>query len=787
MKRSKTWLILAVFTSYPTFAVTYNADVVFGSDNNAGTVGSPFKTLAKCLTSLKAAGDVCELAGGTYDAGGVVNASGTTTNPIVIQARAGQSVTIRQGVVPTWVSSGNNLWSTSFDYTSLLAAQRANTNYYERGILLWQDSVRTLPEASFPHLPANSNGFHPTIISQIGTSPTLVVNPQIPNVDLRGARAMIYPYLGAEVEARPVISSGPGQVSITMGFNFMEVGKPFFLQGAKGLIGQDWEWAWDQATGKIWIQMPAGMDPNQAKVRVQNSSTAFTLQAASNVVIRDIHFKGVVPVASAGSVGVQYQRLTIKEPGILNFTDETYLFIQKTGLVVQDQAQVTYSVIDGCNGRCLDVYGDNVMVYNNFISNASRLGQFDGAITVEGMGAFIKQNRIENSGRDGVAFMTPAVQNSIVRRNLILNCGLQAYDAGGVIIGAHPNGAVTIDSNLIENVGHGGSGIFLDENTQQNVMSSNVIGGTRVGLMMRGDINAAVKTCNFNFFGNNTILQSTSAFAAVRDINDISATRIFDNITNAPPLVETIVANALVIRASSEAEFVGLGAYWRGNLQPGVDPLLADVANFNFTPTLGSPAIDIGVYYGRDFKGAGPDAGAVEAQTTQWVYGPYDPPAPSNPTMGFEDLSKWNPPSWDNTPYTKTLSTDRVEGTTSMAITTSGFKAIQSSALNQSDIKGLGFVKWNMKLSTLQPNPYWIGAVQILVSCPSMGVYNAWVGQIELTGLAQAQWIESVLPIPGDVASKLQGKQFSDFQLTLTVNTPQGEGPILFDNLRLLP
>jgi hypothetical protein len=785
MFKSALFLASAFLSIHTAFATTYTADIATGSDSNLGTAAQPFKSLSKCVSSLRAAGDICELTRGTYDAGGVISASGTSSNPIVIRARQGDVVVIRQGSVPAWVQSQGNLWSASLAYTDLLASQRANASFYERGIRIWKDST-PLTEACFPNLPENGTGTHPTIETEPGSSNTILVNSTIPVGDLRGARAMAYPYLRQVVENLRVNSSGTGRVNINSGYYNMEVGKPFYLEGSKTLIDQDYEWTWDEPTGKIWIQMPARTNPILSKVRIQTSSIAFTLQAASYVTIQDLRFEGVVPLATSGSVGVRYENLNINEAGILQFGDNTYDYLQLAGLVLRDGAVLTGSTIDGCNGRCVDLAGSGITVKRNVVRNGVRMGQYEGAISVGGRNNRVESNLVENSGRDGIAFTALSVEGAIVRRNWIRNCGLQAFDAGGITVGGHPNGVVTIDSNLIMGVKNGGAGIFFDEATQRNNVDHNVVGGASTGFTAQANLGSKNYTFQNNSIWHNTILSDVASFMAIRGVSSQSGTRYSNNITSVLPTVESIQTTSISSRASTPAEFVGQGATWGGNLEAGTDPSLVNVAARNFGLQAGSRALDIGDVGAWVFNGSKPDAGAVESGTKQWIYGP-DGSISSSPVLGFDDASKWNPPVWDNAAFGKELSPDKVEGNYSLAIVANGYKVLESAPMNQSVVGGTNSIAWAIKLSSQQPNPWWIGQMAVNLTCPSRNIYNAWIGQLELTQLPLGQWLNVGLTLPSYVSTALEGAKYSDLSISLVMNVNQGAGPLLLDNFRFLP
>lgn len=787
MSKSKSWLILAVSaTCASSYASTYYADALGGSDSNPGTDAQPFQTLGRCIGALEFAGDVCELKGGVYQAGGAVNASGTVDNPVVVRARKGHMVVIRDGSEPTnWNNGGNNLWSKGLEYSTVLQLQSQTLNYYERGIQLWRDS-KPLTEACFPNLQAqDTNGMHRTVLTENGTGQTLLRNSQIPSGDLRGARAVVYPYHRLNGETRRVVSSGQGQVAIEAGLYYMEVGKPFYLEGAKALIDQDWEWAWDEHSGLLWIKMPAGMDPNVAKVRIQTSSIAFTLGRSSNVLIQGLRFEGVVPISTPESKGIVYDSLDILEPGLLRFVDSTEYYTQEAGLVVRDGAKVLRSKIEGCNGRCLAMAGNDILVENSIFRNGARLGQFEGAVTIQGRNAVFRSNLVENSGHDAISFMTQFTDGAIVRRNLLRNLGLQSWYGSGVSICRHPNGKVVVDSNLVEGVDKDGSGILIDEGSQFNEIHHNVVGGAPMGVFGRGDDSWSLRN---NAIWHNTFLSGTRYSIVLRSVSNLSGGVIANNVTWAQP---GIWSNPVLtdIRTTNSSEIAGYGTRWEGNLAPGVDPMLQDPSRRNFGLRPGSPAIERGILGPWAYLGTKPDIGAVESGTRQWVYGPRKPTDPpvSNPILGFESLDAWNPPSWDNAGYMKFLSTDKVEGASALAVTTNGYKVLESAPLSQADLGGTAKVNLSMKVSSQQPNPWWVGQVQIYMSCPSRNFWNQMVGFVDLTPLVKDQWGGYSLPIPPMIANALRDATYSDLRVMLIFNINAGAGPILLDNLNFTP
>jgi hypothetical protein len=81
------------------------------------------------------------------------------------------------------------------------------------------------------------------------------------------------------------------------------------------------------------------------------------------------------------------------------------------------------------------------------------------------------------------------------------------------------------------------------------------------------------------------------------------------------------------------------------------------------------------------------------------------------------------------------------------------------------------------------PNPLWLGAVQMYLTCPSANFFNQYIGEDELTGLPLNKFSTLNYPIPGPIASMLQGSH-PDCFFSIAVNTNQTPTPPILDNLR---
>jgi hypothetical protein len=155
--------------------------------------------------------------------------------------------------------------------------------------------------------------------------------------------------------------------------------------------------------------------------------------------------------------------------------------------------------------------------------------------------------------------------------------------------------------------------------------------------------------------------------------------------------------------------------------------------------------------------------------------------------FGFESLTGWTISSG-----TPTLGAPRTQGQRALQLAGPvNFTTITSAptALTAADIAPLtqpgGFVAVDLALPTQQANPNWFGATQMYVSCEARGVYNQYLGQVELTGRRLGNFQTYRFAVPAFVQQQLAGHACSNFSLTLVLNVPSaGTGTYRVDNLR---
>jgi hypothetical protein len=150
--------------------------------------------------------------------------------------------------------------------------------------------------------------------------------------------------------------------------------------------------------------------------------------------------------------------------------------------------------------------------------------------------------------------------------------------------------------------------------------------------------------------------------------------------------------------------------------------------------------------------------------------------------LGFESTGDWS--VVQGTASSFGPSTDKTEGASSISVGARGYVVIRSHAIGALGADAGGVAYLDLKLPAQQSNPWWYGATQVYVEIPSQGLYNAFVGQVELTGLPLNQWQTVSFKIPDEILPKLRA-QYSDLVLSVVLNVPnEAAGDYLVDNLR---
>jgi len=119
----------------------------------------------------------------------------------------------------------------------------------------------------------------------------------------------------------------------------------------------------------------------------------------------------------------------------------------------------------------------------------------------------------------------------------------------------------------------------------------------------------------------------------------------------------------------------------------------------------------------------------------------------------------------------------------SLKIHGDGYKSIVSPVFNTYEIEAFSReLQLDVWIPEDQINPYWYGDVQMSVNIPAAGLYNAWIGQVLLTGL-QAGWNTLSFELNQDIYNAI-ARDYPNATITIILNTNQNPDDFRIDNLR---
>jgi hypothetical protein len=150
--------------------------------------------------------------------------------------------------------------------------------------------------------------------------------------------------------------------------------------------------------------------------------------------------------------------------------------------------------------------------------------------------------------------------------------------------------------------------------------------------------------------------------------------------------------------------------------------------------------------------------------------------------LSFEQTSLWKVIQGSTTLSRNT--SQFTHCSSSLKMTGNNFVVIESARMVTSQMPDpTSKLAMDLFIGTRQPNPSWIGQIQLYAHCPSCGIYNQWLSQVELTPLPRGRFVKVTFPIPGNVVTAIN-QNHNDFSWRLGVNTNAGSGPYYLDHLR---
>ncbi len=588
-----------------------------GNDSNAGTLSSPFKTIAKA-TSVAKAGDVCMLREGTYHETLKSVRSGTKKKPITFTSYKDEKAIIdATESIEGWTKHSGNIYTA---HKKLKASQPIyNTLFYQDELL---DIARW---------PNNTDGDKFTFDGhkiENGSAAHFVVK-DLPNIDFTNG---YFCYLGAHSGtswSRTIDSSSEEEIH----FEGVDTKKwPYnphnptvfrnknrgqlYIYGKLELLDHENEWYYDAEKQVIYAIFPNGEAPKagsvKAGVRAKTAEITHDYITIDGLTLfgGEAHIKGSYCTVSNSILKNCSQTLD----GLIGISAQS-----NTGSLHLSGGNITVenNLIEGGQASGVVIAPAKEMerytIHNNVIRYFNTIGIHANAIRSRGNKTTITNNTIYTCGRDGVYTSGKSCE---IAYNDIYDC-MRINNDGGVFytVGNKELKNSSIHHNYLHD-SYGpayadgrAAGIYLDNDSKGYEVYKNVIWNVTWSALMinwhNTDINFYHNTiwdCGFNM----------GRWANGRIIERIQVKNNYANVTSRDKIENK----------GDKEEWIGTTK--EANIIAKESPFVS-AKDRDFTIAADSPLVDKGVvikgYTEKNYVGKGPDVGAYEYGEKPWSVG----------------------------------------------------------------------------------------------------------------------------------------------------------------------
>jgi hypothetical protein len=562
-----------------------------GADGNGGTVARPFRTIQRAAEILKP-GDTCYAREGLYRETVRPANSGEADRPITFAAYEDETVIV-SGADPitAWQPGQGRIYraATDWQFDQLFVdGQMMNIARWPNSPL---DPMRSVWAAAGK-----------------GTEASMVVDPNLPNLDLNGAVMHILPGAHWVSWTRPIRDYDSAAHSFKFDGNWnqdwahaVKEGSRYYLMGTSPLLDTPGEWCLDRDHKTVSLWTPQGDDPRRHRVEVKRRELAFDLSDRSHIRVEGFRvFAATISMANANHCMVR--RCHVRYAS--HFTDcEGWgtKYHQSSGIVISGHDnQLRDSSVIYSAGNGVALLGDRNTVRNCLVRSVDYMAIDCGAVWAEGTRNAISRNTLCYTGRSVV--LHRALKNGRIDYNDMHDAGLLTADLG-ITYCFGTDGAGTV---IAYNFAHhnrapsAGVGIYIDNGSSNFIIHHNVSWDNP-------DSGIRLNTPSHNnLVSNNTAFRNGNSLSywGPNDEKDQAGCRLINNVF-------------------TDAVVTGTGIELSHNFQ-GKDPGFVDAGAADLRLRPDSPCIDAGIVVPgitTRFVGKAPDLGAYESGRRPWKAG----------------------------------------------------------------------------------------------------------------------------------------------------------------------
>jgi hypothetical protein len=390
-----------------------------GSDDNPGSMGKPFKTLARVCIEIKP-GDTCFLREGNYLETLAPLKSGTEGAPIVFRSYKGELAVISGlEAVNGWKDEGKGVYSAAMTWSL-----DDRNQFFADG--------QMLHEATWPAL-GDKPLFHPIrAVVKAGSENTLLCD-EIPGTaeDWKGAELWCaggasWICWTANVEsydsAAHKLTFSPKQ---SRHWYVPRKGNAFVLRGARYALQKPGQWHFDAGTKRLFVIPPAGTSMEKFTVTAKRRNYAIDLSGRSYIHLKDIDFVGAGLRSDEKSSHLVLDGLkgSYVEHCYVKDCSKQYGVMLKGYNNLLVNSELSYS-----SSSVLVTGGFDNRVINCFIHHGGYAGLWNGTIKLTGRRVVFSHNTVRHAGRDLIN--THGLMESLVQYNDVSDAGWLTDDLG---------------------------------------------------------------------------------------------------------------------------------------------------------------------------------------------------------------------------------------------------------------------------------------------------------------------------------------------------------------------
>lgn len=593
-----------------------------GSDTNSGSINSPFKTISKAASILKA-GDICLIREGSYhEKIRLETLHGTKSQPIIFKAYQNEKVTL-DGSVPIqskWEKYNGDIYQTKIerqvwqlfvDGKSMCSARWPNGNWNDGSV--W-DKTKSM---MWPEKGKFGNYINESLKDldfSLEDGGILIVN----SGSFKTYKALITGHL--------VNSNNFTFDTTNVKVHFSYKGKvekhAYFLEGKKELIDTNGEWFYEPKTQMLYLQTEKGTNPNKLNIRGKVQSYAIQGKNSSFIKIEGIHFFGTtvnfqncknITIADCNFLYPSYSKRMLRDLSPMDVTK----------LLVKDEFSPANHIIRNCrfeymDGPTLELNGVGNRIENCYIHAVDYSCTYAGGYTMNMINAtelVFRRNTIHTTGASETF---KAGRRNLIELNDISNTGFMQNDGSTIQISVKQQDKSVTRNNWVHNTVK--QGLRFDNSNLPNspwgengTMHHNVAWKTD-RIFFKGDKHFIFNNLSFDSHQNDLIISSNTAICG---FNYQTVTR--NNICNKFSGHRT--------KPGKDHPVPGIVDHnWAGNFKKkDIRTQLRDPDNLDFRPRAKSELIDAGKEVkGKTipYLGKAPDIGPYEyGDTNYWIPG----------------------------------------------------------------------------------------------------------------------------------------------------------------------